>query len=105
MPRPTVGVVVTTYNYGRFLEACLASLDGQTLPPDAVVIVDDASDDETPEILRRVVPTLGIGDRVSILRSPVRQGLATSLNLGFAACDTDLIAHVDADDRCLGRYV
>lgn len=105
MPRPTVGVVVTTHNYGRFLETCLRSIDEQTEPPDVLVVVDDASEDDTQRVLDQVIPTLALADRVRVSRSAVRRGFAASLNHGFSLCDTELIAHVDADDRCLPRYV
>lgn len=105
MPRPRVGVVVTTYNYGRFLGECLRSLEAQTLPPDTVVVVDDASDDDTAEVLSRELSSLSIGSRLTVVRHATRQGLATSLNDGFARCDAEFIAHVDADDRCLPRYL
>src|SRR4051812_43520694 len=105
MPRPTVGVVITTFNYGRFIEECLRSLDTQTLSPSSVVVIDDASSDNTTDILRRVIPELSFGSRTTILRHDERRGLAASLNEGFAECAADFIAHVDADDRCLPRYL
>lgn len=46
---PTVAVV-TCHNYGRFLRQCLDSLLAQTVPFAAIVVVDDASTDGTPEI-------------------------------------------------------
>lgn len=45
--------VVTCHNYGRFLAQCLDSILAQSLPFAAVVVVDDASDDDTAEICER----------------------------------------------------
>lgn len=68
---PTVSVIVSCYNYGRYLPDLIASLVGgesslgkmipQTFQSFEVVIVDDASQDETPEIIEQLVnPWKGI---------------------------------------------
>lgn len=105
MPGSTVGIVITTFNYGHYLEECLRSLDAQTRPPDEVVIVDDASTDETPQVLGRLLPQLRIGDRIRVIRHAARQGQASSTTEGIQACSCELVAHVDADDICEQRYV
>ena len=48
----SVAALVLTRNRKELLLECLAGLDGQTVKPDRVVIVDNASDDGTPELLR-----------------------------------------------------
>lgn len=68
---PTVSVIVSCYNYGRYLPDLVASLIGgessigpmkpQTYQSFEVIIVDDASQDETPAIIRSLVdPWKGI---------------------------------------------
>lgn len=50
-PAPqSIGVVVTCHNYGRYLRQCLDSILAQTERPAVVVLVDDASSDDTPAI-------------------------------------------------------
>ena len=49
----TVSVVVISHNYGRFLPESLESVFNQTHPPDEVLLIDDASDDNTPEFATR----------------------------------------------------
>src|SRR5919108_325016 len=53
--RPTVDVVVSTYNEERYIERCLDHVIGQDYPPELVRIwlVDGGSSDRTVEILRR----------------------------------------------------
>lgn len=87
---PRVSVVVTNYNYGHFIAACLDSLSGQTRPPDQVVVVDDGSQDDSVAILRQ---RSGIE---LILQG--NSGQAGAFNAGFAASTGDIVLFLDADD-------
>ncbi len=51
--KETVCAVVVTYNRKNYLLDCLESLKHQSLPPDAILIVDNASTDGTPEALKK----------------------------------------------------
>jgi len=105
MPRPTVGVVVTAFNYGRYLDECLRSLDAQTLQPDEIVVVDDASTDDTPQVLDSLSSQLHIGPRMRVIRHADRQGQAVSMTEGVRSCSSEFVAHVDADDVCEPQYL
>ncbi len=43
--RSGLSVVIPNYNKAEYIERCLESVEGQTLLPDAVIIVDDCSTD------------------------------------------------------------
>ena len=45
--RPTITAIVCAYNEARVLPACLYSLLAQTRPPDEILVVNNASVDET----------------------------------------------------------
>lgn len=93
---PRVSIVVATYNYGRFLAEALDSIRAQTLDDWEAVIVDDGSTDDTPDIVR---PYLADARFHYLLTSHVGQPAAK--NVGIAACRSDLIAFLDADDSWL----
>jgi glycosyltransferase involved in cell wall biosynthesis len=48
-----IAVVITSHNYGRYLGQCLQSVVDQSLCPKEVVVVDDASTDETASVMRQ----------------------------------------------------
>jgi glycosyltransferase involved in cell wall biosynthesis len=87
---------------GRAIDSVLA----QDYPAQELVVVDDGSSDETPEVLGRYAGE----QRLAALRNPRSLGLPASLNRGIAASSGGFIARVDDDDYWsdpakLGRQV
>ncbi|MFN3513109.1 MAG: glycosyltransferase family A protein [Phenylobacterium sp.] len=76
---------------GRAVESALA----QTLPVDEVVVVDDGSTDDTPEIVETLARR---DDRVRLVRLPASGGAAAARNRGVAATRCDWICFLDSDD-------
>jgi glycosyltransferase involved in cell wall biosynthesis len=91
-PGLTVAVVVPCHNYGHFLGEALASVLAQTTPADEILVVDDASTDET-----RAVADMH-GASVGYLRIN-GGGPSAARNAGARAVGTDLVVFLDADDR------
>jgi GT2 family glycosyltransferase/predicted O-methyltransferase YrrM len=90
-----VSVIIPVYNGARYLAECVASVVSQTLPPVEVIIVDDASTDDTPSI----IAALAAQDaRIQAIRQPERGGAGAARNRGLAAASGDAIAFIDADD-------
>ncbi len=54
----SVTAVVVTYNRKELLRQCLAALEAQTRAPDRIVVVDNASTDGTPDLVRAEFPRL-----------------------------------------------
>lgn len=89
---PDVSVVMAVRNGERFLEKAVRSILAQTLTNLELIVIDDGSQDRTPEILDR------FGDaRMRVLTQPAR-GLADALNRGVSLARAGLIARMDADD-------
>jgi len=85
----TVSVVIPAYNAADSLPACLAALQQQTFPPREIIVVDDASTDQTAK--------LAAGYGVRVLQPAGRRGPAAARNAGAQAAQGDLIAFTDAD--------
>jgi glycosyltransferase involved in cell wall biosynthesis len=94
---PELSVITAVYNGARFLPDAIDSVLAQTVSNFEFIIVDDGSTDETPDILERYRKQ---DSRIIILSQPNR-GIPSSLNRAIAAARTDLLAHIDADDRAL----
>jgi glycosyltransferase involved in cell wall biosynthesis len=88
---PSVDIVVTNHNYGRFLPEAIESACAQTHPDVAVVVVDDGSSDDSREVLRRYE------DRVEVVLKE-QGGQASALNVGVERCRGEVLLVLDADD-------
>lgn len=88
-----LSVIVPTYNQAPLLRECLRTLQQQTLSPETyeIVVVDDGSTDETPEVIRRA------GGRVRGIRPGANRGRSAARNAGVAQARGDLIVFVDSD--------
>lgn len=92
LPRtPKVSVVVASYNGARTLTACLESLQNLNYPDYEVILVDDGSTDETPEIARRFPSVRNIRQ--------INLGLSAARNAGIAAAKGEIVAFTDSDCR------
>ncbi len=93
LPRyPMVSVVVASYNGARTLQACLDALQQLNYPAYEVILVDDGSVDNTPE-LARLYPN------VRYIRHPRNLGLSTARNTGIEAAQGEIVAFTDSDCR------
>jgi glycosyltransferase involved in cell wall biosynthesis len=97
VPVATVGVVITTYNHAHFLGEALESVRAQTRGADAIVVVDDGSDDNPGEVVARF-------HGVRCVRQDNR-GLAAARNAGLTALSTRYAIFLDADDRLEPRAI
>ncbi|MCU1480119.1 MAG: putative glycosyl transferase / polysaccharide biosynthesis domain protein [Subtercola sp.] len=92
---PTVSVIVTCYNYGRFLLQSVGSALDQVGVTVDVIIVDDASSDDSLLIARE----LEAGDRrVQVLEHHFNRGAVQAFNHGLAVATGEFVVRLDADD-------
>lgn len=91
-----VSVVMPAFNAREYVDVALASVLSQTYRELDVIVVDDGSDDGTPDLVRRIAA----GDsRVRLDVLPVNSGRpAVARNRGVALAHGDFVAFIDADD-------
>lgn len=94
MRSPLVSIVLSTHNYGCFIAETIDSLLAQSYRHFEIIVVDDASQDDTQEVLRQFRD-----DRIVLLnRSVCSNSGEYARNDGLAIARGDLIAVADADD-------
>jgi glycosyltransferase involved in cell wall biosynthesis len=89
-----VSVIIPTYNRADYLKAAIASVLNQTFRDFELVVVDDASADNTAEIVRGFHDT-----RIKFIRHEARKGGSAARNTGIANSKYEYIAFLDDDDE------
>lgn len=90
---PRVSVLVNTYNHEKFVAQALESVCQQTFPASEmeIIVVDDGSNDRTPEIIRRFVP------RIRYIRKE-NGGQVSAFKAGIVEARGEVVAFLDGDD-------
>lgn len=89
--RDLVSVIIPAYNYARFLPATLHSALAQDGVAREIVVVDDGSTDDTPEVLARFRPDI-------VWHTQENRGLSAARNAGLALARGNYVVFLDADD-------
>jgi glycosyltransferase involved in cell wall biosynthesis len=95
---PLVSVLLAAHDEALYVRSAVESVLGQTLGDLELVVVDDASTDETADIVTAVED-----ERVVLLRNDDQLGLAASLNRALDRATGRYVARLDADDVALPR--
>lgn len=88
---PLVSVIMPAYNARPFIAESIQSVLGQNYQNIELIVVDDGSNDGTPELAEQ------FGSRVNVLRQK-NAGPAAARNRGMAAARGKFLAFLDADD-------
>ena len=93
--------VIPVYNGERFIRATLDSLAAQTLRPDRVIVLDDASTDGTAQLVETYEPL-----DCELVRGKKNEGLFNNFNkaLGYAT-GCDYLHYICADDVLLPDFM
>lgn len=94
--RPDVAVIVPCYNYGRFLRGCVNSILKYTYLEVCVIIIDDCSTDETPNVCMELSRE---NTRIQIVRHKNNLGHIVTYNHGLDLADADYLHLISADDE------
>ena len=95
MDNPLVSVITPAYNHGRYIGRCIDSLLAQTHTNWELVVVDDGSTDDTPEVVKSYTDP-----RIRYVRQE-NQGvmnLAGTINRGVRMTQGELVTMLGSDD-------
>lgn len=87
-----ISIIIPCFNSQETIRKCLDSALAQTVEPFEVIVVDDASTDDTPEILK------SYGTRIKVITHKTNQGVGVSRGDGIKASSGDFVFFLDADD-------
>jgi glycosyltransferase involved in cell wall biosynthesis len=106
LPAPTeplVSVVIPTYNRADLLGRALRSVQAQTHAPLETIVVDDASTDPTPQVIRAFEESCSM--RIVYIRHAERRNGGAARNSGILAARGDYVAFLDSDDEWLPNHL
>lgn len=89
---PEVSIIITNYNYGKYIGRCIRSCLTQKNINFEVIVVDDCSTDNTDELIQ---PFL---DDIQYIKTPKNVGVAEASNIGIRKAKGQFFIRVDADD-------
>lgn len=92
--QPLVSVVIPTYNRGYCLQRCLDSVLSQSYQKTEVVLIDDGSEDDTEELVKRLFHS---DSRIRYVYQR-NQGVSVARNHGLRLARGEFVALLDSDD-------
>ena len=100
MNNPLVSIIITCYNYGKFVKDAIDSAINQTYKPIEIVIVNDGSTDNSDDIIKSYLQNPNI---VYVTQS--NTGLSIARNNGIEKSTGEIIVCLDADDYFSPEYI
>ncbi len=98
---PTLAAVVPNYNHARYLPASLGALLAQSVPLAEIVVVDDASTDDSVAVVEALAARHA---NLRLVRQPKNRGVAAALNRGLSEVAADYVTLPGADDMVLPGF-
>lgn len=91
MSQPLVSVIIPAWNGSEHLEACLTALQTQTYSPLEVIVVDNASSDESADLVERLFPN------VKLIINSQNLGFSGGCNTGLRVAQGDILILLNQD--------
>jgi glycosyltransferase involved in cell wall biosynthesis len=95
--KPSISVLISCFNYAAYVGQAIESALEQTYPPSEIIVSDDASHDNSCEVIESYMSR---SRSIRLLRNP-HGGMAANLNSAYRDCSGDIICLLDADDTFL----
>ena len=100
-PRPVASVVIPAFNHEHYVEDAVRSVLGQSYTNVELIVVDDASVDRTPDILKRLSDEFGF----TFVRNKSNEGLNATLEHALGLATGDYLSILASDDVILPHKI
>jgi len=97
---PRVSILMGTWNRARLLPAAVRSIQNQSFKDWELIIADDGSTDETPQVVQGLKME---DERIRYVRNPRNQGISKNYNTGLRLAKGEYVAMIDDDDPWIGE--
>lgn len=92
---PKISIIIPCYKVEKYLDRCVKSVVNQTFRDIEIILVDDCSPDEVPQMCDGWAKK---DNRIKVIHKTVNQDLGFARNTGLEVAKGDYVAFVDADD-------
>lgn len=100
--KPKISIIIPVFNGEKYVESCIAMLQGQTVQNGfEVIFVNDGSNDKTFDIIQKF---LDIDSRIRVI-SQENQGISSARNHGIEVAKGEWLVFVDVDDEVAPGYI
>lgn len=105
--RPVVSVVIPCYNYAQYVADAIHSVaNQQTNVPYEIIIVDDASTDNSAAVIKEIMQEYdGKAPRITLIGNERNSGVSITRNNGIAEASGTFVACMDADDQMGPQWI
>ena len=93
-----ISVIIPTYNRAHTLERAIRSVWAQKTAPGELIIVNDGSEDRTPELLKKLLPQAPLPTKVLTQEN---RGVSAARNLAIQQAEGSWVGLLDSDDEWL----
>ncbi|HFR3671723.1 TPA: glycosyltransferase family 52 [Streptococcus suis] len=97
-----ISVIVPVYNVERYLPQCLESILNQSYKQIEVLVINDASTDNSRQICEKYAKT---DSRIKLIHKTENSGVSEARNLGLENCNGKYITFINSDDYVEPRFL
>lgn len=98
---PLISVVITCYNYGKYIKEAIQSVAEQTYKKTEIIVIDDGSTDDTAEVVRQLQAS---HKNLKYIHQS-NQGIVKTRNRGLREAGGEFVLQLDADDVLELNYI
>ena len=99
---PAISIVVPNYNHAQYLPRCLTALVTQSAPPLEIIVIDDASTDNSLDMIEDFARQHAC---IRVIRNSTNQGVVAGMNRGVELAQGDYLLFAAADDQLLPGFL